>query len=100
MKKKLKSDSPSNAAAGSGRPATVKNLWAPIICPKRGAEWINWTCVRLTKRDARAAACEHIPPIHHKEWLANVRFARVSITESQNSDVLPPKVGSNERSAV
>jgi len=63
----------------------VKNLWAPIIRPKRGAEWINWTCVRLTKRDAMAAVCDHIPPNLHKEWLQNVRFARVTIIESQNS---------------
>jgi hypothetical protein len=61
--------------------ATVKNLWAPIIKPKQGSEWINWTCVRLTRRDAKAAMCEHLPENLHRKFLKNVRFARVMVSE-------------------
>jgi len=56
-------------------------LWAPIIHSKR-TEWICWTCVRSTLRDARAAYLRDVPLEWHKDHLARVRFAKVSVIES------------------
>lgn len=62
--------------------ATTKNLWAPIIKPRRGAEWVNWTCVRRTRRGAKTEYLRDIPETYHPEMLKNVRFAKVTINES------------------
>lgn len=65
----------------SDKQAISKNLWAPIHTPARGNPWINWRCVRPTRRGALAALLENISPEHHKRHLKFVRFARVTITE-------------------
>lgn len=57
------------------------NLWAPIHTPKRGRPWVNWVCVRSTRREAKRALLEDIAPAYHAEHLQGVRFARVTITE-------------------
>lgn len=62
---------------------TVKTtgLWAPIISSKR-TEWVCWTCVRSTRRDARAVYLSGVPLERQKEHLDRVRFARVSVMEA------------------
>lgn len=64
------------------RPVITRNLWAPIIKPKRGAEWICWPCVRLSRREAKAELLKDLPERMHKEHLRNVRFGKVTITET------------------
>lgn len=61
--------------------ARTTGLWAPIIRSQR-AEWVCWTCVRATRREARAEYLRGMPLEKHKERLERVRFARVDITES------------------
>lgn len=56
-------------------------LWAPIIKSQRG-EWVCWTCVRSTKREAKAEYLRDLPERIHKEHLSRVRFAKVVITEA------------------
>lgn len=58
---------------------STSGLWAPIVKPTRGKEWVIWTCIRGTRRDARAAYLEHMEPSHYATALKRVRFARVSI---------------------
>lgn len=60
---------------------TARNLWAPIVSPQKGKDWIVWTCVRYTRREARNAYLEGINPNREKEHLARVRFAKVTIKE-------------------
>lgn len=68
----------------SEKRAISKGLWAPIHTPKRGAEWINWRCVRTTRKAARSALLEGIAPERHGPHLENTRFARVTITEDEH----------------
>jgi len=63
------------------KPAISKNLWAPVHTPARGNPWINWRCVRTTRKASREALLEGIGPDYHKKHLDGVRFARVTITE-------------------
>lgn len=61
--------------------AISKNLWAPKATPKRGAPWIIWSFVRMTRRDAKSAYLEGIEPECQKDCLDRVKFVRVTITE-------------------
>lgn len=65
----------------SEKRAISKNLWSPIHTPARGNPWINWRCVRTTRKAAKEALLENIAPEHHERHLNGVRFARVTITE-------------------
>lgn len=65
------------------KPAQSSNLWAPIARPHRGSEWIIWTCVRCTRKEAKRAYLAGVTPGLEKQHLARVRFARVSITEME-----------------
>lgn len=65
--------------------AVTKRLWAPIIKPARGHEWVNWLCVRSTKREAIIAYRAGVPIECMRHHIRRVRFARVTITEE------PPK---------
>lgn len=64
--------------------AISKGLWAPIHKPKRGGEWVNWRCVRTTRKASKEALLENIDQVHHKRFLNVVRFARVTITEDDH----------------
>jgi hypothetical protein len=64
------------------KPAISKGLWAPIHTPQRGQPWVNWRCVRTTRKAAKEALLENIDACHHKRHLQGVRFARVTITEA------------------
>lgn len=61
--------------------ATTKNLWAPVVKAKRGNDWIVWTCVRSTRREAKSAYIDGVEADHIKHHLKRVRFARVTIQE-------------------
>lgn len=61
--------------------ARSPRLWAPIHTPKRGRPWVNWVCVRMTRREAKRALLDGVDPKHHAIHLEGVRFARVTITE-------------------
>ena len=63
------------------KPVTESGLWAPIIKNPWRREWIDWTCVRSTRREAKAEHLRGVPPEFRGKALANVRFARVTITE-------------------
>lgn len=63
------------------KPAQTNGLWAPIIKPTTGNEWVMWNCVRFTKKEARASFLNQFPPRLAKSVLADCRFARVSIIE-------------------
>lgn len=67
--------------AMSDKRAVSKGLWAPIVNPSRGTPWVVWTCVRMTRKAAKEAYCEDVPPGHLRSHLSRVRFARVTITE-------------------
>ena len=55
------------------------NLWAPLVTAAR-KPWIVWTCVRSTRKDAKAAYLEDYPETSYKELLARVKFIRVFVT--------------------
>jgi hypothetical protein len=57
------------------------HMWAPIRKAKRGADWIIWTDIRSTRREAKRAYLDQIEPAMHKDWLRDVRFAKVSVVE-------------------
>jgi len=61
--------------------AKTKPLWAPIFKAHSGRDWIDWTSIAGTKKDAQAKALENVPQEHESQFLANVRFAKVTITE-------------------
>lgn len=62
-------------------PAQSKGLWAPIVKPDRGAEWIHWYCIRTTRKEAKRAYLDGVVLAAHKMWLRKVRFARVMVVE-------------------
>ena len=66
------------------KPATTKGLWAPIVKPKRGAEWIIPGCIQFTKKGSIESFLKGIPEKLHESRLKNVRFARVQISEVTN----------------
>lgn len=64
--------------------AISKGLWAPIHTPDRGHPWINWQCVKTTRKAAQEALLEHVAPKYHRSFLSGVRFARVTISEDDH----------------
>ena len=58
----------------------TNNLWAPLVMSGR-TPWIIWTCVRSTRRDAKAAYLEGFPASYHEQHLARIRFIRVYVAE-------------------
>lgn len=54
------------------------NLWAPLAIGSR-VPWIVWTCVRATRRDAKAAYLEGYMECHHKKMLKRVKFVKVYV---------------------
>lgn len=63
---------------------TVKTkMWAPIVKSKRGSDWIVWTCIRSTRKQALHAYLSGLNPAPEivKAHLDRVRFARVSVIE-------------------
>jgi hypothetical protein len=56
----------------------TNNLWAPVVTAGR-KPWIIWTCVRSTRKDAKAAYLEGFPEKYHKEHLARVKFVKVFV---------------------
>ena len=65
------------------KPAITKNMWAPIRIGQRG-DWVIYSFIRYTRREAKAAFLENWGRADHKHALADVRFARVTITEETN----------------
>ena len=66
--------------------AQSKGLWAAIITPSRGRPWVAHYTLASTKREARKLYLGGIPdPGLAKSYLANVRFAKVTITEQSKS---------------
>lgn len=61
--------------------AQTKQLWAPIITPKRGKEWICWICMSPTRRGSKEDFLQDVPEKDQAEVLKGVRFAKVTITE-------------------
>lgn len=61
--------------------AKSSGLWAPIVTPSRGTPWVVWTCVRMTRREAKAEYLRDLPKDLIKDNLKRVRFSRVTITE-------------------
>lgn len=61
--------------------AISKNLWAPVATTARGAPWVIWSCIRATRRDAKAEYLSDLIPEVHKKALKRVRFARVDVVE-------------------
>jgi hypothetical protein len=61
--------------------ASMKNLWAPIATPKRGAPWPLFHCIRESRKAARDAYLEGVPESMRPSALERVRFAKLTITE-------------------
>lgn len=64
-------------------PAQTKNLWAPVITPKRGKPWICYVDARSTRRESKAAYLKDVLPAYHSDFLERCRFAKVTITEQK-----------------
>lgn len=63
-------------------PAIEKRLWAPIrISTKGRPDWPICSCIRYSRRDAKAAFLEGYDPQNHKRALKGIRFARVTVME-------------------
>jgi len=61
--------------------AVTRNLWAPLVTPKRGKPWISHLDVRSTRREAKAAFIGDMTPETADSCLRNVRFVKVTVTE-------------------
>ena len=60
---------------------TANGLWAPIIKNTGLREWIDYSNIASTRRDAKAIYLEGVPLLFQATALEHVRFARVTITE-------------------
>ena len=63
------------------KPVTRERMWAPIIKEPTGLEWINWECLRPTRREAKHAIVRYWGLLPDADLLKSIRFARVTITE-------------------
>lgn len=61
----------------------INNLWAPLVIGSRKS-WIVWTCIRSTRREAKAQYLDGYTKEFHKNLLKRVKFVKVYVATSES----------------
>jgi hypothetical protein len=74
--------------ARKARDDATTGAWAAVIQSQspQGSAWVALDTVSYTKRDAKRKYLGEIPSQFHAGLLKNVRFVRVTITETPRRD--------------
>ena len=69
------------------KPAITKNLWAPLITPKRGRPWIDYSKIASTRMACRFYHLDGLTDKGREMFASITKYVRVTVTEQPEGKV-------------